>query len=79
MEMNYQGEVTIQVGRLEQIGISSEKVVGLYKSKGISLNFNELIKVSPKDEGKNINFETWDKISILVPVYQSSGGFNKVE
>lgn len=73
-------EMMVRVGDLDELGISSKVVVEFYKvSAGRMLNLNELIKVSQKDEGKNINFETMDRISIIVPVFSADGSWNKIE
>lgn len=74
------GELMLLVGELDALGFNSKVVIESYKSQaGRMLNLNELIKVSPKDEGKKINFETMDQISITVPVYSADGGWNKIE
>lgn len=68
------------VAELEKIGIDSQKVIVEYQiKKGINLNINELIKVSSKDEGKTIDFETLDQISITVTAINSDGSYNKID
>lgn len=78
--MEFNEQAVIQVNDLERIGISVQQVVNHYRvQKGIKLNLNEMIKVNSTDEGKSINFETWDQISITVPVIYSNGSPNKIE
>lgn len=80
MDYKLPNETILKVRDLESIGIISEAVIVSYrKSAGVVLDLNELIKVSPKNEGKHINFETFDKISIVVPVLTAAGGWNKIE
>ena len=78
MDLNQPTFVT--VSELEKIGINSQKVVAEYQiKKGITLNINEFIKVSTKDEGKTIDFETLDQISITVTALDSDGSYNKID
>ncbi len=73
-------EMMVRVGDLDELGISSKFVMESYRaSVGRMLNLNELIKVSQKNEGKNINFETLDQISVIVPVFSADGSWNKIE
>lgn len=81
MEYNKPPEIfVLRVSELDNIGISSANIITQYQvQKRKTLNINEVVKVSSRDEGKNIKFETLDKISITVPSYTASGSFNKVE
>lgn len=70
----------LKVSDLEKFGISSKIVISQYQKKNIrELNLDELIKVSPNEESKNIKFETFDKISVVVPVDIAAGAWNKIE
>lgn len=78
MDLNQQ--TLISVNDLEKIGINSRQVIVQYQvKKGITLNLNEMIKVSSQDEGKSINFETLDQISVTVLAHDSDGSPNKIE
>ena len=78
--MDFNQQAIVSVNELEKIGVNSQHVIVLYQvEKGVTLNLNEMIKVSSQDEGKSINFETLDHISIIVSVDNSDGGWNKVE
>ncbi len=73
-------ELQMKVGQLEIIGISSQAVMRDYRTQtGKMLNLNDMIKVSSKDEGKYIKFETLDEVSFTVPVFSADGSFNKIE
>ncbi len=79
MEINQQNDLVIEVRNLERIGINHLQVVELYQeNKGIKLNLNDLVKVSAKNEGQSISFETWDQISIVIPVNMAAGNYNKI-
>ncbi|MBC7458604.1 MAG: hypothetical protein H7235_10015, partial [Bdellovibrionaceae bacterium] len=65
MEYNKPPEIfVLRVSELDNIGISSANIITQYQvQKRKTLNINEVVKVSSRDEGKNIKFETLDKIS----------------
>lgn len=74
----YNFDEYIRVAELDKIGIKSPTVIELYESHlNINLNLDELVKVSPIDEGNFIQFETWDQYSIVVPYSSADGIGNK--
>jgi|GEM_PF-5487058 len=78
--MDFNEQTLISVNELEKLGLNSQQVIVQYEvKKGIKLNLTEMIKVSSHDEGKTINFETLDQISITVSVDNSDGSRNKIE
>jgi len=54
-------------------------VVNEYRKIGRNLDLNELLKVSKNEEASFIRFETLDQISVIVPVYNADGTWNKIE
>lgn len=80
MDNVIQNEMWLKVNELRKIGINSILLKEEFlKKKNISLDLNEMIKVSSSNEGNEIKFETLDKISIVVDVYSADGGWNKVD
>ena len=78
MDFDAQKYTVMKVGELEQLGLNTKSVIELFQSKyNKKINLNDMIKVSSKDEGKTINFETWDQISINVLAGDSRGAPNK--
>jgi hypothetical protein len=73
-----QTDMILPLGELEKHGISpklvQEEFYNLYQ---INLNWNEYLKVSKEDEGKNIRFETYDHFSTVVTIDCAHGVFNK--
>lgn len=73
-------DALIEVRDLYEAGINQQIIIQNYQQyEGRTLNLNELVKVSPTDEGKNLKFETFDAISIVVPFALATGPFNKSE
>jgi hypothetical protein len=74
-----QTDVVITLAELEKHGISpilvQEEFFNLYQ---INLNWNEYLKVSKEDEGKNIRFETYDHYSTVVTIDSAHGVCNKL-
>ena len=73
-----QTDMILPLGELGKHGISpklvQEEFYNLYQ---INLNWNEYLKVSKEDEGKNIRFETYDHFSTVVTIDSAHGVFNK--
>lgn len=73
-------QAAIPINELERIGINIQSLQIHYQMKtGKTLNLTDMIKVSTTDEGKNIKFETLDKISITVDAFSAAGNWNKVD
>jgi hypothetical protein len=74
-----QVEMILPLSELEKHGISpsvvQEEFYNLYQ---INLNWNEYLKVSKEDEGKNIRFETYDHFSTVVSIASAHGVCNKL-
>ena len=72
--------ILLKVSELENYGINTKTVIELYKRQNKrEINLDELLKVHPNEEAQNIKFETFDKISVTVPVFNASGSWNKIE
>jgi hypothetical protein len=71
-------EINVTLGELEKYGISTTIVQEeFYNHHQISLNWDEYLKVSKDDEGKNIRFETYDQYSTVVAIDGAFGAKNK--
>jgi hypothetical protein len=71
-------EVALPLKDLNQIGVNPEAVEEAYREQAnVKIDWNEILKVSADDEGKNINVHTINGISVVVPIYSASGPFNK--
>lgn len=80
MDIQDNQAVIIKISELESLGLNSKFIIEEYfKQNKRELNLNELIKVSPYDEARNIKLETFDSISVLVPVHMAAGTWNKIE
>lgn len=74
-----QADMILPLGELEKHGISPTLVQEeFYNLHQISLNWNEYLKVSKEDEGKNIRFETYDHFSTVVTIDSAHGVCNKL-
>ena len=80
MDTQNNAEIFLKVSDLENYGISTRTIIMLYQQQNKrELNLDELLKVNPNEEANNIKFETFDKISVIVPVYSAAGTWNKIE
>lgn len=72
-------QIILPLQDLEQIGINPLVVREIFlHQKGIKLDWNKSLKVGIGEEGKEINFDSLDGISILVPADASMACPNKV-
>lgn len=68
----------LPVKDLNQVGINPVAIQEAYQEQAnVQLNWDEVVKVSADEEGKNINVNTIDGISIVVGIDAASGPFNK--
>ncbi|MGE5085444.1 MAG: hypothetical protein ACM3MG_04030 [Bacillota bacterium] len=68
----------IALKNFNQIGLDPEVIQEIYRKQAdVELDWNEVLKVSADEEGKNININTLDGISVVVPIYSAAGPFNK--
>lgn len=73
-------EVNLSLKDLSQIGLSPEAIQEAYREQAkVEIDWNEVLKVSADEEGKSINIDTLDGISVVVPIYEASAPFNKGE
>lgn len=71
-------ETMIHLNEINRIGLQPEVVREHFRiTAGINLNWNEILQVQSNEEGSEINFNTLDGISIIVPVYNALGCPNK--
>lgn len=77
--MDSDNSVYLKVENLAKAGISAVVIEANFNKLGRILQKNEYIKISQKNEGNYIEFQTLDQISVLVDVSRAVGGFNKVE
>jgi hypothetical protein len=79
--LNYQlpPQGYIRVSDFEKFAVTSGLLVrNNYQQSGRMLNLNQLIKVSPSDEGENVIFKTMDEVNIKVPDPNSIGNWDKI-
>ncbi len=73
-------EVNLPLKDLNQVGLNPEVIQEAYRNEAkVEVDWNEVMKVSADEEGKNINVGTLDGISVVVPLHEASAPFNKGE
>ena len=78
--MDQNQDVYIKISELRNFGINPTHIIASYrKSTKREIKIEELVKVSANEEANSINLETFDKITIVVPVYSADGSYNKIE
>ena len=65
-------EQLMAVKDLKNQGVSAEVVLSRFFEAGVTLNQEEMLKVSFDEEGKNFKFETLDHLSISVELAYAS-------
>jgi len=71
-------ETVITVGELDKLGLNKEAVIDQFRHQtGVDLDLNQLIKVNSENEGSELRFETFDSISVVVPIEFARGPYNK--
>lgn len=70
--------IVVQVHNLDEHGISAQVVrEEFYNRYQVNIDWNEYLKVSKEDEGKDIRFETYDRFSTIVSIARAHGVGNK--
>ncbi|MCB0340842.1 MAG: hypothetical protein KDD59_01270 [Bdellovibrionales bacterium] len=74
------GEIFVDRFNAEGNGINFEAVEAMFEEHmNIHLDWEEVIRVSPNEEGQSFNFDTFDGHSIDVEILASSPAPNKIE
>lgn len=79
-QLSHAGEsfVIVPVCELEEYGISPNVIQEeFYNRYQVNINWDEYLKVSTVDEGKEIRFEKYDDASTSVSIDNARGVFNK--
>lgn len=72
------GSSLLPLNRLPEIGLDPIVVKNIFQNeKNVTLKWDEVLKVSADEEGKEISFDSLDGISIVVPADAALGSPNK--
>lgn len=73
-----ESHLIVPVSDLEDLGISAKAIQEeFYNRHQVNIDWDEYLKVSKENEGKEIRFETYDNFSTIVPIARAHGTFNK--